>query len=72
MPPKMLYRLFPVVSKVSIFVEQRFTRGGRLILGLLVVASLFAVDIRQTYGYVIAAFALMLLMVSKSRSTFVP
>lgn len=62
LPPRFLYRLFPLAGRTSAWIEQRFPSTGRLVLGLLVAGALFGVDIRQTLGYQIAALMLALLV----------
>ncbi len=64
MPPRLLYRLFPYVGRTSLWVEQRFSPAGRLIIGLLVAGALFGIDIRQTLGYQVAALMFSLLATS--------
>lgn len=64
LPPKFLYRLFPLAGRTSAWVEQRFPAAGRLVLGLLIAGALFGLDIRQTLGYQVAALMLALLLTS--------
>lgn len=62
LPPRFLYRLFPLAGRTSSWVEQRFSGPGRLVLGLLVAGALFGIDIRQTLGYQVAAIMAALLV----------
>ncbi len=64
MPPRFLFRLFPLAGRTSAWVEQRFSPAGRLVVGLLVAGVLFGIDIRQTLGYQIAALNFALLITS--------
>ncbi|MCZ6666863.1 MAG: DUF58 domain-containing protein [Gammaproteobacteria bacterium] len=64
MPPRFLFRLFPLAGRTSAWVEQRFSPAGRLVIGLLVAGVLFGIDIRQTLGYQIAALNFALIITS--------
>ncbi|MGE4615672.1 MAG: hypothetical protein AAEJ43_01460, partial [Gammaproteobacteria bacterium] len=64
MPPRFLFRLFPLAGRTSAWVEQRFSPAGRLVVSLLVAGILFGIDIRQTLGYQIAALNFALLITS--------
>lgn len=62
LPPRLLYRLFPLAGRTSQWVSHRFAPGGRLLLGLLVSGALFGIDFRQTLGYQVASLAFALLL----------
>lgn len=62
LPPRALFRLFPLASRASAWIEHRYTSNGRLLLGLLVAASLFGIDLSQTQSYQLASLALALLL----------
>ena len=64
MPPRFLFRLFPLAARVSRWLEQRFTRGGRLLSGVLVSGAILGIDISQTLAYQLAALAFALLATS--------
>ena len=64
MPPRLLFRLFPLVGRTSLWIEQRFSPAGRPVIGLLIAGALFGIDIRQTLGYQIAALMFALLTTS--------
>ncbi|MGR8919329.1 MAG: DUF58 domain-containing protein [Gammaproteobacteria bacterium] len=65
LPPRLLYRLFPLAGRLSFWVAERFPGPGRLVLGLLVTGMLFGIDMRQTLGYQVAAFAFALLLTGR-------
>ena len=69
MPPRLLWRLFPHAARASRWLEQRFTAGGRLLLGVLVSGAILGIDIRQTLAYQLAALAFALLVSSLALST---
>ena len=64
MPPRFLFRLFPLAARGSRWLEQRFTSGGRLLLGVLVSGAILGIDISQTLAYQFAALAFSLLVTS--------
>ena len=64
MPPRFLFRLFPLAARASRWLEQRFTRSGRLLLGVLVSGAILGIDISQTLAYQLAALAFSLLATS--------
>ncbi len=64
LPPRLLYRLFPLVGRTSLAIGERCTGSGRLVLGLLVTGMLFGIDLRQTLGYQVASLALALLVLA--------
>ena len=64
MPPRALYRLFPLAARLSRTLELRFTTGGRLFLGVLVTAAILGIDIGQTLAYQLAILAFALLVLS--------
>lgn len=64
MPPRVLYRLFPLAGRTSAWVKQRFPAVGRMVLSLLVCGILFGIDLRQTLGYQIASLSFALLLTS--------
>ncbi|MEQ8660672.1 MAG: hypothetical protein RLW62_07640, partial [Gammaproteobacteria bacterium] len=57
LPPRLLYRLFPLVARASRWSERRLTASGRVVLGLGVAGALFGVDMRQTLAWQVAALA---------------
>ena len=64
MPPRFMFRLFPLAARGSRWLDQRFTRGGRLLLGVLVSGAILGIDISQTLAYQLAALAFSLLATS--------
>lgn len=64
LPPRFLYRLFPLAAAASAWIEQRFSGAGRLLLGLFIASAVLGVDISQTLGYQVAALAFALLATS--------
>ena len=64
MPPRFLYRWFPRAARASRWLEQRFTSGGRLLLGVLVTGAILGIDISQTLAYQLATLAFALLVTS--------
>lgn len=64
MPPRLLFRLFPLAAAGSRAIEQRFSSAGRLLLGLLVAGAILGVDIGETLGYELAILAFALLTTS--------
>ncbi len=64
LPPRTLFRLFPLAARTSQWLEHRYSRSGRLLLGLFVAATLFGVDLNQTLAYQLAALAFALLAAS--------
>lgn len=64
MPPRALYRLFPLAARLSRTLELRFTSGGRLLLGVLITAAILGIDIGQTLAYQLAVLAFALLVLS--------
>ncbi len=64
MPPRFLFRLFPLAARASRWLDQRFSRGGRLLLGVLVSGATLGIDISQTLAYQLAALAFALLATS--------
>ncbi|MCB1748392.1 MAG: DUF58 domain-containing protein [Gammaproteobacteria bacterium] len=65
LPPKLLYRLFPLAGRASFWVERRLTPAGRMVFALGVGALLFGVDMRQTLAYQVAALALAALVAAR-------
>ena len=59
-----LLRLYRRLARVDRYLTRRFTPLGRLVLGVLVVAALFAVDTRRTQAYQLFAVLAALLLVS--------
>ncbi len=64
MPPRFLFRLFPLAARASRWLDQRYSRGGRLLLGVLVSGAILGIDISQTLAYQLAALAFALLATS--------
>lgn len=64
LPPRVLFRLFPLAARASDWVEHRYSRGGRLLLGLFVATALFGVDLSQTLAYQLAVLTFALLLTS--------
>lgn len=64
MPPRALYRLFPLASRASRALEQRFTESGRLLLGVFVTGAILGIDIGQTLAYQLAVLAFALVTTS--------
>jgi len=64
LPPRSLYRLFPLVARASRWSERRLTPGGRVVLGLVVAAALFGIDMRQTLAWQAATLGSGLLLAS--------
>jgi uncharacterized protein (DUF58 family) len=64
MPPRFLYRLFPLASRVSAWSERRLTGSGRLLAGLLLAGLLFGLDVRQTLAHLVAVTSFALLAAS--------
>ncbi len=64
LPPRTLYRLFPFVARASRWSERRLTPSGRVVLGLLVAAALFGIDMRQTLAWQVATLGGGLLLAS--------
>ena len=64
MPPRFIYRLYPIVSRPGNFIRRRYTPAGRLLLGLFVAATLFGIDFSQTMGYQVASLCFGLLATS--------
>ncbi len=60
MPPRTLYRLFPLAARLSRWLDQRFTASGRLMLGVLVTGAILGIDIGQTLAYQLAVLAFAL------------
>jgi uncharacterized protein (DUF58 family) len=61
MPPRPLYRLFPLAARLSRWLEQRFAPSGRLLLAVLLSAAILGIDIGQTLAYQLAVLAFALL-----------
>ncbi len=59
-----LLRLYRRLARVERYFTRRFTPLGRLVLGVLVVAALFAVDTRRTEAYQLFSVLAALLLVS--------
>ena len=57
MPPRALFRLFPLAARASRALEQRFTLTGRLLMGVLLSAAILGIDIGQTLAYQLAVLA---------------
>lgn len=64
MPPRFLYRLFPLASRISAWSERRLTAGGRLLVGLSIAGILFGLDVRQTLAHLVAVTSFALLAAS--------
>ena len=64
MPPRPLYRLFPLAARLSGWLDQRFATSGRLMLGMLVTGAILGIDIGQTLAYQLAVLAFALLATS--------
>ncbi|MCC6709948.1 MAG: DUF58 domain-containing protein [Gammaproteobacteria bacterium] len=64
MPPRALFRLFPLAARASRALEQRFTLTGRLLMGVLLSAAILGIDIGQTLAYQLAVLAFSLLVAS--------
>ena len=64
LPPRFLYRLFPLAAAGSLWIERRYTRSGRLLLGLFIVSAILGIDVSQTLGYQVAAIAFAVLAVA--------
>jgi len=64
LPPRSLYRLFPLVARASRWSERRLTPSGRVVLGLIVAATLFGIDMRQTLAWQVATLGSGLLLAS--------
>ncbi|MEQ8234965.1 MAG: DUF58 domain-containing protein [Gammaproteobacteria bacterium] len=64
LPPRTLYRLFPLVARASRWSERRLTSSGRVMLGLAVAGALFGLDMRQTLAWQVAVLATGLLAAS--------
>lgn len=72
-----LLRLYRRLARLERYLARRFTPLGRLALGVLVVAALFAVDTRRTQAYQLFAVLAALLLVSflvslRARTTVEP
>ncbi|MGE0485854.1 MAG: DUF58 domain-containing protein [Gammaproteobacteria bacterium] len=69
LPPKLLYRLFPLAGRASFWVERRLTPAGRMVFALGIGAMLFGIDMRQTLAYQVAALAVAALVAARLAGT---
>jgi uncharacterized protein (DUF58 family) len=68
MPPRSLYRLFPLAAAVSAWSERRLSATGQLLAGLLVASAVLGIDVGQTRGYQVATLVFALLAVGAACS----
>ncbi|OUD12637.1 DUF58 domain-containing protein [Thioflexithrix psekupsensis] len=67
---RFLFHNFRLIFAIDIWVRQRFTLAGKLVLGGLVAASVFGVDTRQTFAYQLFSLLLALLLLAILGSWF--
>ncbi|MEM7543392.1 MAG: DUF58 domain-containing protein [Pseudomonadota bacterium] len=70
MPPRVLFSLFPWVRRSSVWFDAKFTATGKLIVGLLIAATLFSIDIRQTSSYQVVAVTFGILLAAWCASIY--
>jgi len=61
---RLLYRTRVAVYRVDSWFKQRFTTAGKLLVGLLVLAGVFGVNIHANLAYQLATLAMALLVVA--------